>query len=160
MQIEKFILIAIALISISSLIYIPKKELRKALLSFLIFQATTWATSIALVQKGTIIYSIKEFPKAVNVNLIPQFLFYPTIFMWFILIFPKNRNILIKVMHYVIFVSIMVWFIFFTARYTNIHIFPNSTNRSIVTKGYVRSFLQFAFSHLYITWFFRKESSA
>ena len=159
MPIEKFIFIAIAVMSIASLIYIPKEEVRKALLSFLIFQTTTWATSIALVEKGTIIYPVKEFTKAANVNFTPQFLLYPTIFMWFILLFPKNKNILMKIIHYGIFVSIMVWFIFFTSKYTNISVFPNSTDYSAIKNGYIRNFLQFAFSHLYITWFFNKEKS-
>ena len=64
-----------------------------------------------------------------------------------------------KIIHYGIFVSIMVWFIFFTSKYTNISVFPNSTDYSAIKNGYIRNFLQFAFSHLYITWFFNKEKS-
>ena len=158
-MIEQFIFIAIAVISISSIIYIPKAKIRLALISFLAFQATTWFTSIILVQAGKAVYPVREFVKATNVNFIPQFLFYPSIFMWFILLFPKERSLLIKMIHYVLFVSIMLWFIYFTYKYTDIYRFPNATDYSIVTKGYARNFLQFGICHLYVTWFFSKDKS-
>lgn len=159
MIVERFIFIAIALMSISSMIYIPKEKIRKALISFLAFHATTWFTSIILVQTGKVVFPVREFVKSTSVNFIPQFLFYPTIFMWFILLFPNNRSILIKITHYILFVSIMFWFIYFTSKYTDIYRFPNSTDYSIVTRGYSRIFFQFGICHLFITWFFRKEKS-
>jgi hypothetical protein len=159
MKIERFIFIAIAVISISSMIYIPEERIRKALLSFMAFQSTTWLVSILLVQSGKASYPVREFVKATSVNFIPQFIFYPTIFMWFILLFPKDRSILIKIMHYIIFVSIMQWFIYFTYKYTDIYSFPVKNDYLLVARGYLRNLIQFVICHLYITWFFRNEKS-
>jgi hypothetical protein len=160
MTIERFILIAIATLSMSTIIYIPKEQIRKALLSFLAFQTTTWFTSIILVQRGKAEFPVREFIRATSVNFVPQFIFYPTLFMWFILLFPKNKSIPVKITHYILFVSIMVWFIYFTSKYTDIYNFPNSTDFSTIARGYTRNLFQFAICYFYITWFFKKEKSA
>ena len=156
MSIERFILIAITVLSISSMLYIPKKKVNVAFLSFLAFQATSWLASILLVQRGKAVYPVREFTKATNINFIPQFLFYPTIFMWHILLFPKDKCILFKVVHSIIFVSVMVWFVFFVAKYTDILIFPNSSDFSSVLNGYIRIIFQFSVCHFYINWFYKK----
>jgi hypothetical protein len=159
MTIERFIFIAIAVISISSFLYIPKEKVRVALLSFVTFQATSWFVSNMLVQFDMISYPVREFTKATNVNFIPQFILYPALFTWFILLFPEKRSILMKAIHYIIFVSLMVWFIYFTSQYTNIHEFPNSTNNFNFAQGYLRNLSQFAICHIYIIWFFKNEKS-
>lgn len=159
MSIERFIYIAIAALSLSTMLYIPKDKIRKALTSFVAFQATTWFVSIMLAQRGMIAYPVREFVKATNVNFIPQFIFYPTNFMWFILLFPEKKNILIKITHYLIFVSIMQWFIYFSAKYTDMAEFNSSAGISLILKGYMRNFIQFLVCHLYIIWFYKKEES-
>lgn len=157
MTIEGFILTAMTVIPFCSIIYIPREKARKAFLSFLAFQTTTWGVSIALVEMGKITYPFRLFAKATNVNFIPQYLFYPAIFMWFILIFPEKRSILIKVIHYFLFVSIMLWTIYFTSKYTSISHFTSSNDYLIIRSSYIRNFLQFFICHLYITWFFKKR---
>lgn len=158
MIIEKFIYLAIALMSAVSTLYIKKEDIRKALISFLTFQASTWSTSITLVQTGIITYPVREFTKATNVNFIPQFMFFPCIFMWFVLLFPKDRSFLMKVIHYVIFVSIMVWFICFAHKYTLINRYLNTCDFKVVRNGYIRNFLQYGLCHLLVTWFLKKEN--
>ncbi|MBB3113390.1 hypothetical protein FHS18_005502 [Paenibacillus phyllosphaerae] len=100
---------------------------------------------------------IREFQRATEVNFVPQFIFYPMLFTWFILLFPDKRSLFTKIMHYILFVSIMVWFIYFTAKYSDIYKFLGGTEFSRLANGYVRNFLQFAGCHLYISWFFKKE---
>lgn len=158
MNIEQFIYITITVISISSFMYIPKKMVRKALLSLLAFQATTWFTSIILVERGTIAFPVREFVKATKVNFIPQFLFYPALFMWFIILFPEGKSILFKTLHYILFVSAMVWFIYFTSHYTAISRFSSSMTYLIVIKAYIRNFLQYVICHIYINWFYKKRT--
>lgn len=158
MTIERIIFITVALLSIVSMLFIPKEKIRIALLSFIAFQTTTWVTSIFLVQFGKAVYPVREFVVATNVNFIPQFFLYPSIFMWFILLFPKYRSILVKITHYFIFVSLMVWFIYLTSKFTNIYRFPKASDYSILTKGYLRNAAQYAICHLYIAWFFKQKA--
>jgi hypothetical protein len=160
MKIEYFIYIAIAVLSILSVPYIPKEKIKKALLSLLTFQTSTWFTSIMLVERNKITYPIREFTKATSVNFIPQFIFYPTIFMWFILLFPHNKNLAFKILHYMTFVSIMVWFIYFAAKYTNINKYTTSLDYYFVSQAYFRNFIQYAICHLYTSWFFKEGKFA
>jgi len=96
---ERFILIAAASLSIASILYTPKGQLRKAILSFLAFQATSWFISILLVQINAIEFPVREFSKATNVVFTPQFFIYPAFFTWFIFLFPWKRTIIHKTLH-------------------------------------------------------------
>lgn len=160
MTIERFIFIAITLISVSSILYIPRGKFRIALVAFLSFQATTWCVSMVLAQTGQVVYPIREFVKATSINFIPQFLFYPMIFMWFILLFPKGKSIPRIAVHYLFFVSCMFGFIYFTAVYTGMYNIPKANSISTIIKGYVRNLLQYIVCHLYVKWFFANETAA
>ena len=70
MSIGRFILLAITLFSILSIIYILKQKYRKALLSFLSFQATTWLVSLLLVQSNQVSYPVRIFPKATRASFL------------------------------------------------------------------------------------------
>lgn len=155
--IERFILIAITVLSLASILYIPKEQRRKALLAYVAFQATTWLTSITLAQLGSVEYPVREFQAATAVSFVPQFVFYPALFTWFILLFPAGRGWAVQAVHYFLFVSCMVFFIYFTFKYTNLYHFPGTTDFSMLANGYWRNFLQFAVCHFYITWFFKRQ---
>jgi len=93
LTIERFILNSVSAISIASIFYIPKEKFRLALVSFLVFQALTWPASILLVELGRIEFPVREFPRATPVGFITNYIFYPTIFAWFVLMFPINASL-------------------------------------------------------------------
>jgi hypothetical protein len=157
MSIEFFVLILVTVSSLASLLYIPKSKYRKALLSFLILQAVTWFLSILSVYNNRFVYPIREFAKATKVGFIPQFLFFPMIFTWFILLYPSSKNIIKKILHYMIFTSLVVWYIYFTCIYTNLRKYTDGIIYIRILMDYLTIGVSFRLCHLYVEWFFNKN---
>ncbi|MDF2591670.1 MAG: hypothetical protein K0S75_1136 [Clostridia bacterium] len=155
MTIERFMLIAGASLSLTSILYIPKAQLRKALLTFLSFQATTWFVSILLVQFNAISFPVREFTKATNVVFIPQFFIYPTCFTWFIFLFSQKNSIIYKILHWIISVSLPVWLAYFIAVYTDLSEFTKGSWLKNLGYLYFELTLQYLICFIYIKWFYR-----
>ena len=157
MTIERFILIAMVILSIATIFYIPKGQSRKAFLSLLAFQTTTWFVSIVLVQTGALIFPVREFTKATGVVFTTEFFFYPVIFVWFIFLFPHKNGLIYKILHWLIFISISSWSAYFLGKYTNLSEFLKGSSYSNVFNTYWLFALQYLLCFLYIKWFFKKK---
>lgn len=159
MSIEEFILLAISLLAIASIIYIPKTKYRLVLISFLAFEATTWASTNILVHTGAISFPVRGlFTKASQVGFIQNFFFFPMVYAWFILLYPQKRTWAGKILHYIIFVSFIVWFIYFVSVYTALEEFIKGTPFSQLIRLYISFFFQFFLCHLYIKWLSKKTN--
>ncbi|TVX98574.1 CBO0543 family protein [Paenibacillus cremeus] len=158
MTIERFMLIAISAFSIATVFYIPKNKFRLALISFLAFQSITWAATIIFVQIGSIEYPVRVFMRATNSGFLHNFTFIPMIFTWFILLFPKKSTIIRKVLHYIIFISVIVWFIYFISVFTDLEKINKGTPFSFCIRLYISFLVYFIFCHLYVSWFSKKEN--
>lgn len=160
MTIERYILISVSAISLASIFYIPTEKYRLALISFFTFQAFTWPEIILLVQFGKIEFPVREFPQATQAGFITNFLFYPMIFVWFVLMFPIKSSLIKKFIHYFIFVSFSVWFINFTAIYTALENPLAGTLFSQTARTYLTFFIFYFISHVFIAWFTKKSNLA
>ncbi|AET68202.1 hypothetical protein Desor_2655 [Desulfosporosinus orientis DSM 765] len=158
MTIERFILFSITAISLASLFYIPKEKYRQALVSFLIFQAFTWPGTILLVQFGKIEFPVREFTQATQVGFTTNYLFYPMIFVWFVIMYPSKACLTKRFLHYFIFVSFSVWFINFTTIYTALENPLAGTLFSQTTRSYITFFAYYYISHGFIVWFSKKSN--
>jgi hypothetical protein len=156
MTIERFTLISMAIFSITSVFYIPKEKIRLALVAYVAFQTTTWFIFIFLTEINYVASPVREFVKATRAAFIPAFLFNPMIFTLYIILFPKRDNLLLKLSHYLIFVSIIVGVAYFTAIYTDIYKILKGSILSQLINAYLRNIIQFALCHLYIKWLFKK----
>lgn len=154
MPIERFVLISAVLFTIASSIYVPKGQLRKAILAFLAFQATTWFVSILLVQINAIRFPTREFSVATHVTLIPQFFIYPAFFTWFVFLYMHKNSAIYKVMHWTLSVSLPVWFAFFIAVYTDLSEFTKGTWLKNIGYLYFEFTLQYLLCFLYVKWFY------
>jgi hypothetical protein len=155
---ERFIIVAMATISIASVFYIPKEKYRLALISFLVFQVITWAGSIILIQIGLIEYPVREFTRATRGSFVLLFVFLPMIYSWFILIYPNKAPLMMRILHYFIFTSISVWFMYFICVYTGLQKFLKYTMLFNVIALYIRLLIYFKICHVYIKWFSKKAN--
>jgi len=158
LTIERFILISVFAISITSIFYIPKEKYRLALVSFLMFQSFTWPAIIILVELGKIEFPVREFTRATQGGFTTNYLFYPMIFVWFILMFPVRASLLKKILHYFIFISFIVWFTNFTAVYTKLEHALTGTLFSQTLRSYISFLFYFSISHVFILWFTKKSN--
>lgn len=158
MTIERFIMVSVFAISIASIFYIPKEKYRLALVSFFMFQAFTWPAIILLVELGKIEFPVREFPRATQVGFTTNYLFYPMIFVWFILMFPIKASLFKKFLHYFIFVSFSVWFINFTAVFTALENPLAGTLFSQTVRTYITFFIYYFISRVFILWFSKRSN--
>lgn len=157
MSLEYFLLIVPNIFSAISLIYVPKASLRKALLSFLTFQGATWFLSVILVQLNILAFPVRLFEKATRANFLNEFLLYPIIFMWFILLYPKNRGLIIKIMHHIIFISILTWYMYFLNTYTALSKPVTILIGPLVLDIYIRVTISYEICYFYIKIFSNKK---
>jgi len=158
LTIERFIMVSVFAISIASIFYIPKEKYRLALVSFFMFQAFTWPAIILLVELGKIEFPVREFPRATQVGFTTNYLFYPMIFVWFILMFPIKASLFKKFLHYFIFVSFSVWFINFTAVFTALENPLAGTLFSQTVRTYITFFIYYFISRVFILWFSKRSN--
>jgi len=150
---EQFIIIAVSLASLASIFYIPKTKYRLALISFLAFEATTWASINILVQTGAISFPVRIiFPHASQVGFVQNFIFFPMIYVWFTLLYPQKRTVAGKILHYIFFISGVVWLIYFFSVYTGLEDFLKGTAHSQIIRLYLSFSVQFILCRLYINW--------
>lgn len=153
---EHFIMAAVSAITVASVFYIPKDKYRLALISFVSSQAITWAGSLIQVQLGAYEYPVREFPVATRGSFLHLFLFAPMIFTWFILVFPSGASLFRKILHYFIFVSVVVWFIIYISYYTDLQNQLKGTALTQIIGYYFRFTIYFVLCKLYISWFAKK----
>jgi hypothetical protein len=158
LSIERFITVAIAAISIVSVFYIPKEKYRLALISFLLFQAISWATSLIHIEIGLLENPVREFSRATQNSFINLFLFYPMAYTWFIIIFPHNKSAIKKILHYFIFVSFFVWYGYFRAVYTDLANLLKLSLFSHVILFYIEFSVYFITCRTFILWFSKKAN--
>lgn len=158
MTLERFILAAIATISIASVFCMPKNKYRLALVSLFAFQTVTWPVILLLVQTGSVEYPVREFSRATQVGFISNYIFFPMVYVWFILLFPSKAFWAKKLLHYFVFISIIVWFIYLTAVYTDLQNFKKGTPYSQIIRLYINFSLDFMICHTYVSWFSKKEA--
>ncbi len=159
MSVELFILIAISLSSFVSIFYIPKTKYRLAFISFLAFEATTWASINILVQTSAISFPVRViFTKATQVGFIQNFLFFPMIYAWFMLLYQNKAALIGKMLHYIVFISVIVWTIYFFSIYTELEDFTKGTAYTQLIRLYISFSVQFVLCHLYVHWLSKKTN--
>ncbi|MDF2840296.1 MAG: hypothetical protein K0Q99_1068 [Clostridia bacterium] len=157
MSMERFLLIAMVIIPVFSFLYIPKNQFKKALMSFLAFQATTWFVSIMLVETETVVFPVREFVKATRIVFITEFFFYPIIFVWFIFLAPKMISLKYKILHWCLFISLTSWLAYFLGKYTDLSEFVRGNVYFGMFNTYWLFTLQYLICYYYVKWLYKKE---
>lgn len=156
--IERFILLAVSLGAIISVFYIPKCKRREAVVAFAAFQTTTWTVINILVQIGAVAFPVREFQIATRVGVSQNFFVFPIIFTMFIVLYPEKMHFVWRVLHYGVFISVIVWFVYFISVYTDLEEFGKGSRLSQIIRLYRDFSLQFILCHKYVKWFSKKTA--
>jgi hypothetical protein len=90
MRLEAILLIAVTLISIISLLFIPKKKRFQAQLIFLFVQFPTWILGLSAVELRLLEYPYRELSKVNRTSFIFEYLVLPVLCIHFNAHFPQN----------------------------------------------------------------------
>lgn len=118
MKLEAVILISVPIITVISLIFVPKSKLFQAQFIFLFVQLPTWILGLATVQLGLIEYPYREFNTVNRTSFIFEYLVLPIMCIHFNVHFPEQSSKAIKWMYYFGTTLVFTVIEYFTEKYT------------------------------------------
>lgn len=115
------ILIALwVVMAILLLLFVPRKKLLEAQLSFLFMQVLTWPFGAIVVENRLIEYPERLMEYAYRISFSFEFFLFPSISALFNIHFPKDKSVIIKILYSISFASVMTIFEVFFEKYTDL----------------------------------------
>ncbi|WP_347568862.1 CBO0543 family protein [Evansella sp. AB-P1] len=134
------------------LVFIPRKKIREAHLSFLFKQIITWIFGLIVVEKGLIKYPVRIFKKANKASFTFEYFVYPALCAIFNVNYPEKRNSFIKCLYYLFHTGLIVVFEIYAVKYTNLIKYPKWR----WYWSFITIWVTYYVSRLYYRWYFQK----
>lgn len=152
MQMDYFILIAMWIIGIIGfIVFIPRKEKRKGILVFMIFQAIIWLCDMFSFSNNLLSAPVRFFPKATDLTVTINYLFYPMLFSLYYVHRKANGSLKYRITYFLIWVSSVTLFDMLIERHTNLLEYDRITSFGMwVYNGFI-----FFMSQMCCSWFYR-----
>lgn len=121
MMMEYLILAAMWLFGfVGFILFIPRKERRKGLLAFLMFQAIVWLCDMPAFQFGLLSAPVRLFPKATDLPLTINYFFYPVLFSVFYVNRRVTGSLWLRMTYFFVWVSVFTLFDIVIEKYTDL----------------------------------------
>lgn len=120
MKLEAILLISVPIISVLSLLLVPKKKLFQAQYIFLFMSLPAWILGLTAVQLGLIEYPYRELSNANRTSFIFEYLVLPIMAIHFNARYPERTNKLVKIIYYVGATLVFTVVEYFAEKYTEI----------------------------------------
>ncbi|WP_159883804.1 CBO0543 family protein [Paenibacillus puerhi] len=156
MTIDRLVLVLLWLLSaMLAFLFIPRRHIRVAVISFLACQALLWVSSLSLSQYKILEFPVREFPKATHLLVTTQYFFYPFLCCLYVVNEPVHRRtinwiLLLSLTGAVVLIDVLLVSFTHLVHYERYTWYWNW----IVFTG------QFAAARAYCYWFFRYSESA
>lgn len=152
MKRDFIILIGLILITIALLlIFVNKKNVRKAFYVVLVVQLATWSIGLMIIANlGLVEYPVRLFPKAADNSFLHGFIIYPSIYAIYYVQYPKHAKFIWRSLYTILIAGIPALIEFLENKYTNlIHYIAWNSYYT-----YALSLLLFILMKKYLDWFF------
>jgi uncharacterized membrane protein len=121
MRMEHLILLAMWLFGfVGFILFIPRKDRRKGLLAFLMFQAIIWLCDMPAFQIRLLSAPVRELPKATDLPLTIDYFFYPVLFAIFYVHKSVKGSLLSRSTFFFVWTSAITLFDIVIERYTDL----------------------------------------
>ncbi|MEH7440227.1 CBO0543 family protein [Neobacillus drentensis] len=151
MRLEWWILLAVWILTIGMLFFIPKKKIRLAVTAFLLKQGITWIFGLVVVEYGLLSYPVREFADVNRSSFTYEFFVYPAVCAIFNVFYPNMRSKLIQFLYYCAFCTAMTVPEIFLEKYTDLIHYLNWA----WYWTWITLFLTFAMTRWLCVWFFK-----
>lgn len=115
---EKTLLAVAGIICFLVLPFIRGKDVVKAAFIFLQTQFFSWMLGLIVVQSGWLDYPVREFAKANATSFLFEYMLFPVMTIVFILKYPSNKSLIIRIAYYATVVSVFTFVEFIVEKYT------------------------------------------
>lgn len=123
---EVLIILLSWLVSIFLLLkYVPKDSKRIAHITFLFSQAITWLYEYIQLVLGLLEFPFREFPTATKLSFSLPYIVYPTFGVFFILLYPKEKNKFRIFIYFMVFAIAMPTMTIMIEKYSSLFHFKN-----------------------------------
>jgi hypothetical protein len=153
MKLESILIVAVPIITIASLIFVPKNKLYQAHFIFFFVQFPTWILGLTAVQLGLIEYPYRELSNVNRTSFIFEYLVLPIMCIHFYVYYPKGSTKLVRCMYYFGITLAFTIIEYFVEKYTLI---LNYTGWQVYWTFISICFI-FWLSNKATQWFFRSE---
>lgn len=134
--------------------YVPRNKWREATVTFLFKQGLTFLFGLLVVEKNLITYPSRlYFRKSMKSSFTFEYFIYPILCVLFNLHYPKNRNLVIKLLYYALHSSIITGLELIALKYTKLIKYKKWT----WYWTFITLWFTFYLSHLYHQWFFKAK---
>ncbi|RID89170.1 hypothetical protein D1953_00970 [Peribacillus asahii] len=121
MLMERLILVAMWLFGfVGFILFIPRKNRRKGLFAFMMFQSIIWLCDMPAFKYGLLSAPIREFPKATDLALTINYFFYPALFSIFYVHKKVKDGLWSRFAYFFVWVSIITLCDIVIERYTDL----------------------------------------
>lgn len=121
MLMERLILAAMWLFGfLGWILFIPRKDWRKGLLAFMMFQAIIWLCDMPSFKYGLLSAPVREFPKATDLSITINYFFYPVLFSIFYVRKRVNVSRWSRFAYFFVWVSLITLYDFVIEKYTEL----------------------------------------
>jgi hypothetical protein len=135
----------------STIIFISKKNIRKAFFAFLVAQSATWPIGLLLTAWGKIEYPVRLFPKAVKSSFLNGYILNPVIFAIYYIHYPKQAKLIWRWVYTLFVTSVPILVEILENKYTNLIKYKNWHSYYTWLIGIVAYYI----IRKYIDWFFK-----
>lgn len=135
-------------------LFIPKKKRRKGFLAFLMFQAIVWLCDMPSFQFGLISAPVRVLPKATDITITINYLFYPVLFSIYYVKKRVKSSIWSKLKYFFVWISSLTLFDAAIEKYTDL------LHYGLINGYGMGVYLAFLFyvSEICCNWFFKDKS--
>ncbi|MDZ5471561.1 CBO0543 family protein [Bacillus sp. 31A1R] len=133
------------------IIFVPKKRIRESIAVFLFFHFLTWLFSIGLTYFGLLEAPFREFPYATKINFSMEYMVFPTIAVFFQLLFPKRK--IYRIIHYILTVTFILFIMGVIGYFTEIM----DVTKESLTRSALNFTVELWLCRKYITWLMDSE---
>lgn len=121
MLMERLILVAMWLLGlVGFILFIPRKDLRKGFMAFSMFQSFNWLCDMFSFNYGLISAPVREFPKATDLPITINYLFYPVLFSIYYVHKRVEWSLLYRLIYFFVWISIGTLFDNVIEKYTDL----------------------------------------
>ncbi|WP_102273091.1 CBO0543 family protein [Cytobacillus massiliigabonensis] len=121
MMMEHFILAAMWIFGfIGFILFIPRKNRRKGIFAFMIFQAFIWLCDMPSFKFGLLSAPVREFPKATDLAITIDYFFYPVLFSIFYVSQKRQGTKWMKFIYSLVWISAITLFDIVIEKYTDL----------------------------------------
>ncbi|WP_169802783.1 CBO0543 family protein [Neobacillus soli] len=155
MPIEYLIIILMWVIGVISFVkFTPKNHHRRVIFAVLVCQSLTWLNTLFHVKFNLLSFPVRELPKATDVLVTTEYLFYPLVCGFYIISVPKKVNNYLRPFYLSLWVSGLTIFDVIIEKYTNLIVYVHYD----WYWTWLDFFCLFAVVNIIYHWFFKEKA--